>query len=81
MSPLLQFVVAMLAQLPNDISAVFGAVESVKGIFSTKDLATLTALRAALDTKTDADVSQFDKDAAAAVAASVAPAPTLVPNP
>ena len=65
MSPVVQLVLSILAALPQETAIIAGAIANVKGSLAAPDLASLQAIMAALDAKTDADVSKLDADALA----------------
>ena len=65
MSPAVSLILSLIAALPQELAAITNAVNTVKGALSAPDQATLGAILAALNTKTDADVAQLDADAAA----------------
>jgi bifunctional pyridoxal-dependent enzyme with beta-cystathionase and maltose regulon repressor activities len=66
MSPAVSLILSILAALPREVAAISGAYDTVKNAFAATDRATISAVLAALDTKTDVDVAQLDRDLAPA---------------
>ena len=70
MSPSVSLVLSILSTLPQEVKAITRAYTSVKEVLATSDQATIGAILNALDTKTDGDVAQLDRDVDAARAAA-----------
>jgi hypothetical protein len=64
MSPSVTLILSILSALPQEVAAISGAFNTVKTALSAPDQATIGAILAALNTKTDADVAQLDRDLA-----------------
>ena len=64
MSPSVTLILSILSALPQEVAAISGAFTTVKTALAAPDQATIGAILAALDTKTDADVAQLDRDLA-----------------
>ena len=62
---MVSLILGLVSQLPTELAAVTSFYQTIRGALSAKDAATLDPIFQALNAKTDADVSQFDKDAAA----------------
>ena len=67
MTPTVSLVLSLIAALPQELSAITSAYNTVKSLLAAPDQATIGAILLALNTKTDADVTQLDHDASAAV--------------
>jgi hypothetical protein len=66
MTPSVTLILAILSALPQEVAAISGAFNTVKNALAAPDQATIGAILAALNTKTDADVVQLDRDLAPA---------------
>ena len=66
MTPSVTLILSILSALPRELGAIAGAYATVKTALSAPDQATIGAILAALDTKTDNDLAQLDRDVAAA---------------
>jgi xanthine dehydrogenase molybdopterin-binding subunit B len=66
MTPPVTLILSILSALPQEVAAISGAFNTVKSALAAPDQATIGAILAALDTKTDADVAQLDRDIASA---------------
>ena len=60
---------SILSALPQEVAAITGAYNTVKGALAAPDQSTIGAILAALNAKTDSDVAQLDRDIDAAPAA------------
>ena len=65
MTPIIQLILGLIASLPQEIAAIQAVYTTIRDALAAKDQATLDAIFAATNTKTDADVAQLDADAAA----------------
>ena len=61
MSPPVTLILSILSALPQEVVAITSAFATVKSVLSAPDQATIAALLAALNTRTDADVAQLDR--------------------
>ncbi len=66
MSPSVTLILSILSALPQEVGAITNAYATVKSVLAAPDQTTIGAILAALNTRTDADVAQLDRDAAAA---------------
>jgi hypothetical protein len=64
MSPSVTLILSILSALPQEVAAISSAFNTVKTALTAPDQATIGAILAALNTKTDADVAQLDRDLA-----------------
>jgi hypothetical protein len=64
MSPSVTLILSILSALPQEVAAISSAFNTVKTALAAPDQATIGAILAALNTKTDADVAQLDRDLA-----------------
>ena len=64
MSPSVTLILSILSALPQEVAAISGAFNTVKTALAAPDQATIGAILAALNTKTDADVAELDRDLA-----------------
>ncbi len=62
MSPPVTLILSILSALPQEVAAISGAFNTVKKALAAPDQATIGAILAALNTTTDADVAQLDRD-------------------
>lgn len=69
MSPVVTLILSLIASLPQELAAIANAYYTAKNAMAAPDRATIGAILAALNTRTDADVAMLDHDAAAAFAA------------